>query len=403
MSKPIPDHPRARTGWLSAAAVAGFCTVLIAGIFSLQHFTASGRHERVVRLPAYDRDLVETQEPRLIRPGGRGGSIVLSASDITGSEDFLLLAERDPKAAAAVIARLEDSPTRDERLYDLMQIWIGRDPHQAADWVTQLPIGGLKNDATAELGLAWGKADPAAASRWVDENIFTQNAPAGAASLTSAWARKDIAAASEWVSTLDVDAPARREAIKTLAFHLGELDPQRGLAWIARLKPADRKQILVNFTASWSDRDPAAAASWLRYQAAGFDQVTRDQASLAVIHSWANSDAPAASRWIGELEDGDLKENAKATFAETYAETAPAEALPWAEDIDDPERRLEATMVVYEEWILKDKETFKSEIRNRWATLGDSLRHEIYDLLLDHDQEFKNELFRLLDERDGEE
>ncbi len=137
----------------------------------------------------------------------------------------------------------------------------------------------MKNDATTELGLAWGNSDPEAAARWVDENVFTENAPAGAASLTSAWVRTDIEAATEWVESLDSDSPARKEAIRALAFHLGEIDPTRGLAWISRLKPEDRNLIIVNFAASWSDSDPQAAANWMRFQSAGIDPRTRDQAA----------------------------------------------------------------------------------------------------------------------------
>ncbi|MFT5108596.1 MAG: hypothetical protein ACI9UA_004240, partial [Pseudoalteromonas tetraodonis] len=312
------------------------------------------------------------------------------------------LAERDPKLAASIVAQMADDPMRDERMYDLMQIWVAKDPSQAAAWVVELPFGSMKNDATTELGIAWGALDPAAASQWVEENIFTENAPAGAASLTSAWAQNDIEAATTWVASLDADTPARAEAIKALAFHLGGLDPQRGLAWLGRLKPGDRNLIVVNFAAAWSDKDPRSAANWLRYQAGDIDPRTRDQASLAVIHSWAADEksAASASNWIDGIPDGELKENAKATFAETHAETSPPEALPWARDIRDLERRLEVTMVVFEEWILSDKEGFRAEITTEWENYEPELREEIYDLLLDEDPEFKKELIKLYENRE---
>jgi len=339
--------------------------------------------------------------PRIIRPGEQEGRIVFADADASDANDFRLLAERSPKAAAKLVSRMPDTPDRDERMYDLMQIWVSKDPTQAADWVSALPHSGMKNDATTELGLAWGNSDPEAAARWVDENIFTENAPAGAASLTSAWVRTDIEAATEWVESLDRDSPARKEAIRALAFHLGEIDPTRGLAWISRLKPEDRNLIIVNFAASWSDSDPQAAANWMRFQSAGIDPRTRDQATLAVIHSWAanESEAADASDWIDNLADGEFKENAKATFAESHAETSPAEALPWAQSIDDPQRKQDVTMVVLEEWILQDKEEFKTGITAEWENFDETLRHEIYDLLLDHDPEFKKQLFTMFEDR----
>ena len=121
-----------------------------------------------------------------------------------------------------------------------------------------------------------------------------------------------------------------------------------------------------------------------------------------MIHSWAADEksAASASNWIDGIPDGELKENAKATFAETHAETSPPEALPWARDIRDLERRLEVTMVVFEEWILSDKEGFRAEITTEWENYEPELREEIYDLLLDEDPEFKKELIKLYENRE---
>ncbi|MGI9241468.1 MAG: hypothetical protein ACR2RV_11750 [Verrucomicrobiales bacterium] len=409
MSTPNSEGEHPAPLWLNAAAIAGLALFLTAGFFLLRHYSDRGtRSESPTDAVASDgfdsaaRGI--TPSPRIIRPGEQDGRIVFADTDASDADEFRLLAERSPKAAAKLVSRMPDSPDRDERMYDLMQIWVSKDPTQAADWVSGLPFSGMKNDATAELGLAWGKSDPQAAAQWVDENIFTENAPAGAASLTSAWARIDIEAATEWVDSLDIDAPARKEAIRALAFHLGEIDPTRGLAWLARLKPEDRNLIIVNFAASWSDSSPQAAANWMRYQSGSIDPRTRDQATLAVIHSWAanESEAASASNWIDNLADGEFKEKAKATFAESHAETSPAEALPWAQSINDPERRLEATMVVMEEWVLQDREDFKAGITGEWESFDEGLRHEIYDLLIDHDPEFKKELYSMFEERPAE-
>jgi hypothetical protein len=399
------DHTGTKL-WLNIAAVAGLALFLVLGFLALRHFSreSTGTPTGGTGANPIPRGENQPVAPGFVRPGEQAGRIIFADPDMADAEEFRALAERDPKAAASFIARLEDTPTRDERLYDLMQIWVVKDPAQAAGWIVGLPFSGLKNDATAELGLAWGKRDPRAAAKWVDENIFTENAPAGAASLTSAWVKIDIEAATEWVESLDADAPARSEAIKALAYHLGEIDPQRGKAWIARLKPHDRKLILVNFATSWSTAEPRAAANWLRFQAGGIDSGVRDQATLAVIHTWAANEKEAAnaSAWIDRLADGDLKENAKAAFAETHAETSPPEALPWARDINDPQRRLEVTMVVLEEWILQDKEGFRGEITDRWEAFDEPLRHQVYDLLLEHDPDFKKQLIDLFEGR-GEE
>ena len=50
--------------------------------------------------------------------------------------------------------------------------------------------------------------------------------------------------------------------------------------------------------------------------------------------------------------------------------------------------------------ILGDKEGFKAEIGTPMADFDKELRHEVYDLLLDHDPDFKDELFKIIDALD---
>ena len=403
MSPNSPQRETSKPLWVNVAAVGGLLVFLTAGFLTLRQLSQhrsrpADTPDTTKAPPALDRD----DEPvmHLIRPGERSGNIVFEDLDVTDPEAFRLQIESNPKAAAAAVARLEDSPERDELLYDLMQIWVEKDPAQAADWTAQLPVGMLKNDATTELALAWAALDPESASAWVEENIFTENAPAGASSVASTWAKVDIEAASDWVASLDPDAPARANAMNALAFQLGASAPQRGLAWISRLKPEDRNLIAVNFAASWANDAPRAAANWLRFQASGVDARIRDQATLAVINSWASNEvaAASASKWIDDLPDGQLKERSKATFAESHAETSPREAAPWARDIKDPERRLEVTMVVFEQWAEQDMEGFKAGLSESWGDYDEPLRHEIYALLMDYDPGFKGELFKAFED-----
>ena len=399
------SEPTSTPLWVNVAAVVALVLFLTFGFLTLKHFSAddagepSGASGELGNFSGSD----EMPEMKYIRPGEQPGRVIFTDADVDDAADFQLLAERDPKAAALLISQMPEGEQRDERLYTLMQIWVRKDPGQAAEWVTSLPVGAMKNDATAELGLAWGHLDPAAAAAWVDENIFTENAPAGAASVTSAWVRNDLEAATEWVASLDVDAPARAKAMRALAYHLAEIDPQRGLAWMARLRPEDRELVAVNFATAWAIKEPRAAADWLRFQASGIDQDKRDQALLAVVHTWTvdEKQAASASDWIDGLPDGDLKEGAKAAFAETHAETSPEESLPWAESISDARRRLEVTMVVLEEWITQDRDGFRAEISEKWPGYDEALRAEIFDLLLDYDPEFKRQLITLYEESTG--
>ena len=386
------------------AVIGGLVVVLSLGFISLRHLT--DQHQTAEVQPPLPPRQAKAPEPavRLYRPGGPQERMFYADPQVLdNAEQFRLLAESNPQAAAALVSKMPDSAKRDERMFELMVSWVERDSYQAADWVTSLPYSDMKDHATAELGLAWGKSDPTAAAAWVEENIFTENAPAGASSLVSSWSRSDLEAAGEWVDSLDPDAPARADALTALAYHLGELDPQRGLTWFSRLAEEDRNLIAVNFVASWATIDPQAAADWLRFQAVDINPRTRDQATLAAIHSWAADEAKAAnaSTWIDALPDSPLKENAKATFAESHAETSPVEALPWALSLVDEERRHEVAMVVLEEWVIQDRESFKLGMSENWETYEEPLRHEIYDLLLDHDPDFKDEVYRLLESDRG--
>ena len=59
-------------------------------------------------------------------------------------------------------------------------------------------------------------------------------------------------------------------------------------------------------------------------------------------------------------------------------------------------------MVVLEEWITQDKDDFKAGITDEWDGFDEGLRHEVYELLLDHDPQFKKQLFTLFEEGTGE-
>ena len=58
-------------------------------------------------------------------------------------------------------------------------------------------------------------------------------------------------------------------------------------------------------------------------------------------------------------------------------------------------------MVVFEHWAEQDLDGFKEGLSESWEDYEQPLRHEVYELLMDYDPEFKTELFNSF-EKSGE-
>ena len=329
------------------------------------------------------------------------GTVLPSASfpvAIADIDSWRQLLKSDPAAAAASLGQMSPDEERDDRLFELMEHWVSTSPDAAGSWLLAQPQGEFRDDSAEEFSLAWARLAPEAAASWVGSHLQSPAGKAAVGALVSEWARQDPSAALAWVEAL-TEPEAARSATGSLGYAWGQDAPHAAARWAAQIDdPTLKRAAAINLVNAWSETDPDDAAVWV---ATGLsDPALRDAAALTLIHTWADNDPRAASQWIAGLGSGELLESAKTVFAESLAYEAPKDAVVWARSIDDPVRRNEAILNIYEDWIETDKPALIGHLRSNLDDHADAeLRDGVYDLLYDHDPDFRAELLQLFEEQ----
>ncbi|HSY18996.1 MAG TPA: hypothetical protein VK815_11705 [Candidatus Acidoferrales bacterium] len=189
----------------------------------------------------------------------------------------------------------------------LLRRWSGSDARSAAEWAAQTP---------PEVH---------------DEALM---------SAAGDWAKQDLAAATAWAGQLPADGD-RQNALKSVAGVLAYSDPQKSLALAAAL-PADsgRDEIITCAAGIWAANAPKDAAAWavqipddtLRLQVVSATAMSwgdsdsssaanlainslpagevQNKTVLAIVQRWGLKDAAAASAWVAQFPQGDLRQAA---------------------------------------------------------------------------------------------
>ncbi|MCB1098232.1 MAG: hypothetical protein KDN22_21855 [Verrucomicrobiae bacterium] len=313
-----------------------------------------------------------------------------------------LLATR-PELAAAEVANLpEATELRDDRLAQLMEVWVEQNPNDAADWASTLPNGIFRDEALQELGAAWAISDAAAAAQWAKQSLAAgQLLPASA--LLSAWGRNDPDNAAKWLSDLsdseetEIDADTLSRLTGALTYAWASTEPEAAAKWVAAQEdPGVRSRAIVNLAAGWAEHDPGALATWLQTNVPP-DASEAQAAYVALASQWADSQPEVAGQWAAALPSGELRDTTLATFTSSLATSSPAAALQWSQQIEDTARRQEAALDIYETWLDDDLPTARDALIATIPTLEErAYQHDLYNLLHEKDPIFRDELYNLI-------
>jgi len=315
-----------------------------------------------------------------------------SAAGILDLESWRDLLAKDPRAAAVSVAQMPADDERDARLTELMVNWTERDPDSAGSWLLEQTPGEFRTESSAEFTRAWADRDPTAAAKWIGSRSDHPAAVDAVGGLLARWAHKDADAAREWAESLPPGA-AREVAGAALAYTWAQDDARAASTWVANIDdPALRSSAARNLVNAWSHTDPRSAADWLSANLR--DPADRDAAALPLIMTWADTDPLSASKWVAGLPGGQLQEQSKAIFAEALAHESPEDAVTWANSIEDQEQRTDSVLNIYESWMENDKPALLAHLRDN-LTAAPALRQQIYDMLYEHDPDFRAELIGL--------
>jgi hypothetical protein len=189
----------------------------------------------------------------------------------------------------------------------LLRRWSGSDAGSAAEWAAQAPPP-IHDEALAASVDDWSKQDLAAATAWagqLPEGSDRQNA---LKSLAGVLAYSDPQKSLTLASALPADA-GRDEIITRAAEIWAASSPKDAAAWAVQISDeALRSQVVSAAAMGWGDNDPYAAAN-LAINSLPAGEV-QNKTVLAIVQRWGLKDAAAASAWVAQFPQGDLRQAA---------------------------------------------------------------------------------------------
>ena len=283
----------------------------------------------------------------------------------------------------------------------VLQSWASVDPENAAKYFSENPRefatmgfgpggggpGGGDSGASV-IAAEWAKLDPDAALAWANglegrdksaalNSVISEMAAKDpskavqvAATLEGAdqerayseiaekWGSSDFAAAEAWIQTLPADA--RDRAMASALQSLALTDPEGAAAKVASLPEGrNRDRAIEDIAGPWARKDPAAAAAWVSQQ----QTEDVDDAIRPVMASWANQDSAAALSWIQSQPQGELRDEATATYIWSNRTADPESKVQLAESISDEGTRNRTLGMTYIGWMQEDREAATAAVQ----------------------------------------
>ena len=185
------------------------------------------------------------------------------------------LIDLDPGAAAALLARIEPGPFRDEYLLRLAQLWAARDPKAALEWASTLEDQSERMSTLQNVCLELAQSSPEAAIQTI-ESLELTDCQTSLENMVQLWAGKDVSAATAWALARP-EGEQRDSLVARVAYVTAEHNP------------VEAAKLVVNNIAS------------------GESQI---EATISILHRWAAQDWNAARQWVDIFPDGPLRQRA---------------------------------------------------------------------------------------------
>lgn len=181
-------------------------------------------------------------------PGGLQ-QFINQLSDTPWKQTFLQDASsemsfKDPLAAVQIAQQMEPGDAMTNLLRGVVSGWIGTDPKGALDWINSVNDPSLREQMIASAAQTFAQIDPAQAATWLVSEVKSEGIVKDSAlNILDTWVTTDPAAAASWATQFP-DGDTKAAAIKIVATHWQQTDPDNCNAWIQSLSvgpatPAD--------------------------------------------------------------------------------------------------------------------------------------------------------------------
>ena len=288
----------------------------------------------------------------LLRIEDQSSSPELEPADATSqtaelSPVTIILASRDGRKSQSdafgkimVVPDASLSADEEEQSETLARAVEQMDSAEVSSRLEELSLEDLRGNLGRLLVRRWAEIDPAAACAWA-----TQMGDAGASLELStaaalAWSERDLVGALDWAQSL-TECITRSRLLTELGYEVAREQPVEALHLAVELpQTPERDELIIHGLRQWAVTDATAVHDWLMEwpeskfrqraladfatvlagrdgnEAARFvaEQIApgseQNRAAVSVVQRWAQQDRAQTLAWVGQFQDGPLRDTA---------------------------------------------------------------------------------------------
>ena len=135
-------------------------------------------------------------------------------------------------------------------------------------------------------------------------------------------------------------------------FTWAESDPPAAARYALESGDPGAQIMLGSAGTYWAMADPESACRF----ALEHDQTTELKLLASSVGVWAGRESIGAAQWVDALPQGAQRDRAAAALATHVVYHFPEEAMIWAQNVADPDRRRQALVHCFGSWLYKDPE-----------------------------------------------
>jgi hypothetical protein len=287
---------------------------------------------------------------------------------------------------AFATARDWPTPWKSVLMEETMRAWGFNDGRAALAECEQIDDEELRESLRTALLEGWVASDDRTGASEYAASVPNARRRTRLARRLAAQAKRDgVDAVIAWADGVPEDAPNQfKEAVFGFAAGaIANLDPERVAPWYeGEMQYWYSTSGLINIASRWVQfHDPKALMAWMEtLPIEEARESERTDAARVTFRSWA-TDAPGeVEAWLETVSAGSIRETAIDELARAAADASPAEALRWAEQLEDETLRRKRTLRYSRKWYVQDPEAaqawfdeadipdwWKTQILNNWS------------------------------------
>ncbi len=280
------------------------------------------------------------------------------------------LAESNPEEALLLAANIGSLRETEQARRAILEVWGRQDPQAALNWAAQALVNETLDSRRAQIvaiysgyGLSNPEAAFSSALALPTNNRAEQRIQNSAleAVIEAQIQNGGLELAKQQVEQLEA-GPIKDRLLREMVDEWAGFDPAAAAAYVQAMGDAASARIKESLVGEWAESDPAAAAAWLSQQS--FDENTIGRASAAIIREWTRYDMAASAEWLNSLPSSPELDRAVMSYTFRAAQEDPANAMSWAESINNDGMRTRMMERVAGTWKTDDPEGFQAYLKS---------------------------------------